>query len=70
MNLDVFELLRNKDYTDTSYEPIKLTREDVDLLKNYNPTEINVFELLRNKDYTDTSYEPIKLTREDVDLLK
>ena len=31
--LDVFERLRNKDYTNTSYEPIKLTREDVDLLE-------------------------------------
>nr|DAT64195.1 MAG TPA: hypothetical protein [Caudoviricetes sp.] len=29
MKPDVFELLRNKDYTNTSYEPIKLTREDL-----------------------------------------
>lgn len=30
MESDVLELLRNKNYTNTSYEPIKLTREDVD----------------------------------------
>lgn len=32
MKPDVFGLLRNKNYTNTSYEPIKLTREDVDLI--------------------------------------
>ena len=32
MESDVLELLRNKNYTNTSYEPIKLTREDVDLI--------------------------------------